>query len=284
MSYTTLIASAELAPHLNDPDWAIVDARFSLTETEAGRQAYQASHIPGAVYAHLDEDLSGPIIPGQTSRHPLPEVKAFAATLGRWGIDNQTQVVVYDSMNGIVAARLWWMLRWVGHTAVAVLDGGWPQWEAEGHLTRPGSETRSPRVFTPQPHPALVVDVETAAAVGQAADGLLVDCRAQPRYAGETEPLDPVAGHIPGAINAPVTDNLAEDGRFLPPDQLRRRFTELLGGLSPEQATFYCGSGVSAAHNLLAMAHIGLEGSRLYAGSWSEWITDPARPIATGQA
>ncbi len=282
MTYTTLISTAELAQHLADPDWAIVDTRFSLTETEAGRRDYQQAHIPGAVYAHLDEDLSGPIIPGKTSRHPLPAIETFAQTLSNWGIDSGTQVVVYDGRGGIIAGRLWWMLRWLGHDAVAVLDGGWPQWVKEGRPTKAGLETRSPRTFTPNPRPELLVQVDEVAAMSQGSEARLVDCRAWERYRGEQEPLDPVAGHIPGAICLPVTENLGPDERLLPPEVLRERFTALLDDRSPEEVVFYCGSGVSAAHNLLAMAHIGLDGARLYVGSWSEWITDSTRPVATG--
>jgi thiosulfate/3-mercaptopyruvate sulfurtransferase len=282
MTHTTLISTAELAQHLADPDWAIVDTRFSLTETEAGRRDYQRAHIPGAVYAHLDEDLSGPIIPGKTSRHPLPAIETFARTLSNWGIGAGTQVVVYDGRGGIIAGRLWWMLRWLGHDAVAVLDGGWPQWVKEGRPSLAGSETRSPRTFTPNPRPELLVQVEEVAAMSRGAEARLVDCRAWERYRGEQEPLDPVAGHIPGAICLPVTENLDSDERMLPPEVLRERFAALLGDRSPEEVVFYCGSGVSAAHNLLAMAHIGLDGARLYAGSWSEWITDSTRPVAVG--
>ena len=287
MSYTTLISAAELADHLTDPDWVIVDTRFALTDTEAGRRAYQAGHIPGAVYAHLDEDLSGPIIPGQTSRHPLPDIDTFAQTLSRWGVGQGVQVVVYDSMGGIIAGRLWWMLRWLGHDQAAVLDGGWPQWAAAGQSSQIATPTPTPRTFSPQPRPEMLAPLEQVGAIGQDPTQKLIDCRAYNRYRGEGETLDPVAGHIPGAICMPVTENLATNGRFRPANELRQRFEAALGDLKPEQAVFYCGSGVSAAHNLLALAHLGLDGSRLYVGSWSEWIIDPARPVATedeGQA
>ena len=281
MPYTTLISSEDLARHLNDPDWVIVDTRFALTDIEAGRREYTVSHIPGAVYAHLDDDLSGPIIPGQTSRHPLPDIDSFAKTLSRWGVGPGVQVVVYDSMGGIIAGRLWWMLRWLGHDAVAVLDGGWPQWVKEGRATSAKSAPPSPRPFVPKARPEMLVAVEQAGLVGQDSAQKLVDCRAYDRFRGQNETLDPVGGHIPGAVCLPVTENLGEDGRFLPEESLRQRFEPFLGDMKPEQVVFYCGSGVSAAHNLLAMAHIGLDGARLYVGSWSEWITDPARPVAT---
>lgn len=282
MAYKALISSEDLAQHLNDPHWVIVDTRFDLTDTEAGRRDYAGAHIPGAVYAHLDEDLSGPIIPGQTSRHPLPDIDVFAQTLSNWGIGPGVQVIAYDSRGGIIAGRLWWMLRWLGHDVVAVLDGGWPQWVKAGRPTTTEIATPSPRPFTPHPRPDMLVEVDQVGGIGQDPAQKLVDCRAHDRFRGQNETLDPVGGHIPGAVCLPVTENLGEDGRFLPGEALRRRFAPLLGGRTPEQVVFYCGSGVSAAHNLLAMAHIGLDGARLYAGSWSEWITDPARPVATG--
>ncbi|MEM7028630.1 MAG: sulfurtransferase [Chloroflexota bacterium] len=283
MTYTTLISTDELAQHIGDDNWAIIDARFELTDTEVGRTEYLAGHIPGAVYAHLDEDLSGPIIAGQTSPHPLPDIDIFAQKLSTWGIDDKTQVVVYDSRANIIASRLWWMLNWLGHTAVAVLDGGWPQWAKEDRASVAGVESRASRQFVADPNPSLVVDADEAARVGQDPTMHLIDCRARARYRGDEEPLDPVAGHIPGAICAPITENLSEDGRFLDEAALRQRFETLLGNQSPENAVFYCGSGVSAAQNLLAMAHVGLTGSKLYAGSWSEWITDAERPIETGE-
>jgi thiosulfate/3-mercaptopyruvate sulfurtransferase len=281
--YTTLISTADLAAHLDDPTWAIVDCRFSLADKAAGRQGYLAGHIPGAVYAHLDEDLSGPILPGATGRHPLPTVIEFVDRLSHWGIDEKTQVVAYDDAGGMVAGRLWWMLRWVGQEAVAVLDGGWRQWQSEGRPATTGVETRAFRRYTPCVHPAMLVLAQ------EVLDNLdnpavkLFDARAASRYRGEGETLDAKGGHIPGAISAPYAENLGPDGRFLPPDQLQARFQALLGDTTPEHAILYCGSGVSAAHNLLAMTHAGLPGARLYVGSWSEWITDPVRPIATGE-
>ena len=277
--YSTLISPEELRPHLGEPGWAVVDCRFSLDDTEAGRRAYRAAHIPGAVYAHLDEDLSGPILPGRTSRHPLPGVEEFAQRLSAWGIGPETQVVAYDDRGGAIAARLWWMLRWLGHDRVAVLDGGWTAWQAAGYPVQAGVEQRSPARFRPRPRPELLVQVEEVLAKLEAPDLLLVDSRAPERYRGEVEPLDPVAGHIPGAVNRPFARNLAPDQRFLPREELRARFQELLAQRAPEQVAFYCGSGVTAAHNVLAMVHAGLGFPRLYAGSWSEWITDPRRPV-----
>ncbi len=282
MTYQTLISVTELVTHLADPDWAIVDCRFSLADIEWGRKEYGQNHIPGAVYAHLDEDLSGPIIPGQTSRHPLPAIESFARTLSNWGVDENVQVIAYDTAGGAIAARLWWMLRWLGHEAVAVLDGGWPRWQAEAGPVRSGVETRQARVFVPRPKPELVVKADQVEDIRADAGYCLIDARSSDRFRGENETLDPVAGHIPGALSLPFAGNLAEDGRFLPPEALEARFQDLVGSVPPERTIFYCGSGVTAAHNILAMVHAGLGETRLYAGSWSEWITDPSRPVETG--
>jgi len=283
MSYTTLISTEELSAHLEDPNWAVIDCRFSLADTEQGRREYEQNHIAGAVYAHLDEDLSGPIIPGQTSRHPLPEVDTFAQTLSNWGVDESVQVVAYDSMDGAIAARLWWMLRWLGHQAVAVLDGGWPKWQKEGRPAHSGVETRQPRQFTPRPRPELLVDAERVMALRNDPGYRLFDARSADRYRGENETLDPVAGHIPGARSLPYGDNVAEDGTLCPVEELRARFEAQMERVPAWQVVFYCGSGVTAAHNVLAVAHAGLGEARLYPGSWSEWITDPERPVATGE-
>ena len=283
MTYTTLISTTDLALHIADPNWAIVDCRFSLAEPERGRRDYAQAHIPGAVYAHLNEDLSGSVVRGQTGRHPLPAVDVFAQTLSQWGIDSSSQVVAYDDSGGSMAARLWWMLHWLGHDAAAVLDGGWPKWLREERAGRSGSETRSPRVFTPRPRPEWVVATDDVMAAWGDARFQLFDARTTDRYRGENETIDPVAGHIPGAQSAPYPGNLDPSGVFLPPEKLRARFEALLGDGSTDRAVFYCGSGVTAAHNILAMAHAGLGEARLYAGSWSEWITDPRRPIAVGE-
>ena len=280
MPYTTLISAAELAEHLDDPGWAIVDCRFALADTERGRRDFQAAHIPGARYAHLDEDLSGPVLAGLTGRHPLPDIESFAQTLGGWGIGDGVQVVVYDDATGGIAARLWWMLRWLGHDEVAVLDGGWAQWSRAGLPVQSDPGSRPARVFAIRPRPDLLVDTAEVVAKSQDRPAVLFDSRTADRYRGENENIDPVAGHIPGAINAPYPDNVDPDGLFLPRETLQARFEALLAETPADQAIFYCGSGVTAAHNLLAMAHAGLGDARLYAGSWSEWITDPARPVA----
>lgn len=282
MSYTTLISVEELAETLFEPDWVVVDCRFVLTNIEQGRRDYLASHIAGAVYTHLDEDLSGLIIPGQTGRHPLPEVDALAQTLGKWGINNEMQVVAYDGGGGGIAARLWWLLRWLGHNAVAVLDGGWANWQQRGYPVRSGIETNAPKTFTPLPRPELTLDAEAVEKIRTDPAYRLVDARAADRYRGENETIDPVAGHIPGAISLPYAANVDSDQRFLPIDQLKERFKESLQDIPAERTVFYCGSGVTAAHNVLAMAHAGLGEARLYPGSWSEWITDEKRPVGKG--
>ncbi|MCB0217801.1 MAG: sulfurtransferase [Chloroflexi bacterium] len=282
MSFGSLVEVAELEPHLHDPSWALVDCRFTLGDPERGERDYLSAHVPGAVYAHLDRDLSAAVEPGRTGRHPLPAIADLAERLGGWGIDQTVQVIAYDDMGGAFAARLWWLLRWLGHDAVAVLDGGWPAWLAAGGARRAGPERRPPRVFRPRPRPELVVDAATVAAMAADPSCRVLDARGADRYRGENETIDPVAGHIPGAISAPFADNLDAEGRFLSPEALRARYRALLDGAPAERSAAYCGSGVTGAHDLLAMARAGIEGGRLYAGSWSEWITDPSRPVATG--
>lgn len=283
MSFTTLISTEELAHHLGNPNWAVIDCRFALTDPAQGRFKYLQSHIAGALYADLERDLSGPIVPGQTGRHPLPALEDFVATLGRWGIDEQVQVVAYDDAGGMMAGRLWWMLRYLGHRAVAVLDGDWRAWQREGWPVAGGEESRPPRIFTPQVQPQMVITAaEIAARLGDPTLTLL-DARARDRFRGENETLDPKAGHIPGALSAPYVENLDSEGYFRSDEELRGRFTELLDDRPAGEVALYCGSGVTAAHNSLAMVHAGLAEPRVYVGSWSDWITDPARPTATGQ-
>ncbi len=278
--FTTLISTTELALHLNDPDWAVFDCRFALADPERGRRAYQHEHIPGAVYAHLNEDLAGPVVPGQTGRHPLPTVEFTAARFSQWGIDGNTQVVAYDDAGGAVAAaRLWWMLRWLGHDAVAVLDGAWRKWKNEGREVRSGVEVRPARSFVPRPRADLLISTEDIESKMHDASCRLFDARTVDRYRGENETIDPIAGHIPGAISAPYPDNLNPDGTLRSVADLHQRFTALLGDTPADRSAFYCGSGVTAALNALALKHAGLGDAKLYAGSWSEWITDPRRPI-----
>ena len=276
--FSTVVSTEQLAQHLTDPAWAVIDCRFTLTNSEAGRAAYAQGHVPEARYAHLDEDLAGPKN-GRNGRHPLPDAQAFAQKLGAWGIDADTQVVVYDDSFGAIAVRLWWMLRWMGHDTVALLDGGLPKWQREQRPLNPDVPQVTAKVFKAQVRHDMVVDTD---AVLRATSALIVDARAEMRFIGEIEPLDPVAGHVPGAKNLPFDDNLAHDGTLLPATELRERYTELLEGKAPEQVIHMCGSGVTTCHNLLAMEIAGLKGGKLYAGSWSEWITDPSRPVAKG--
>jgi thiosulfate/3-mercaptopyruvate sulfurtransferase len=274
--FSAVISPAELASLLRDARLCLVDCRASLQNPAAGCEAYTRAHLPRARFADLLEDLSGPIVPGQTGRHPLPELDKFVAKLRRWGVGMASQVVVYDDAGGAFAARLWWMLRWLGHDDVAVLDGGFSAWVAEGRAVTADFPTVAYGNFMPQPRPQLLI---TAAELStpQSVARKLFDARAPERFRGDVEPIDPVAGHIPGAVNLPFAENL-KDGRFRSPAELRERFAQALDGTAPEDAVVYCGSGVTAAHEVLAFAHAGLPLPRLYAGSWSEWITDPARP------
>jgi thiosulfate/3-mercaptopyruvate sulfurtransferase len=282
MALTTLISTAVLAARLDDPTFAIVDCRFRLDEVAWGEREYTAAHIPGAVYAHLDRDLSGPK-DGTNGRHPLPDSNALKATLGRLGIASGVQVVVYDQENGMYASRLWWLLRSMGHDAVAVLDGGLKAWSAEGRATTSGPETHAPRAFDGTPRPGMAVDAARVASLAGKPEWRLVDARAPERYRGETEPLDKTPGHIPSAKNHFFQWNLDESGTFKSPEALRARLTESVGDVSPDRIVCYCGSGVTACHNLLALEHAGLKGGLLYPGSWSEWSSDPSRPVARGK-
>lgn len=279
MKYTTLISAKDLYENLEMPKLVIVDCQFILAEPEKGPQLYQDSHIPGAVYVNMDKELTGKIIPGQTSRHPLPPIEDLAVVFSRLGIDNNAQVVAYDNFFNAFAARFWWMLRWLGHENVAVMDGGIEQWKALGYPTNSGIQSTNPAEFKPRIQPGMLVKVEEI----QTGKGLtLVDSRSPERYRGEEEPFDPVAGHIPGAINAFYQQNLVKDSLFHDAETIRKQFKAQLGNTPAEETAFYCGSGVTALVNVLAYKHAGLGNAKLYAGSWSEWITDPQRPIAVG--
>jgi thiosulfate/3-mercaptopyruvate sulfurtransferase len=278
---TPSVSAEELASVLAEPSTVIVDCRFSLADPEAGRRAYLAGHVPGAVYAHLDDDLSGPKIAGKTGRHPLPDPDRLRETLGGWGIGEGVNVVVYDDMGGAMAARLWWLLRWLGHDAVSVLDGGWPAWLANGGASSSEPPTRTRASFVPRVRPELCVDADEVARLLQRSDHRLLDARASERFRGEVEPIDPVAGHIPGARSLPLGDNL-DAGKLRDPDAIRTRFARELGDVPAARAVAYCGSGVTACHLILAAEHAGLPGLRLYPGSWSEWIVDESRPVARG--
>jgi thiosulfate/3-mercaptopyruvate sulfurtransferase len=279
--FSTLIDPAALAPHLADEKWAVLDCRFDLSEPDKGEALYLDGHIPGARYVHLDRDLSGEKT-GTNGRHPLPTAEQMRERFGALGIGPGTQVVAYDADTGMYAARLWWMLRFMGHTAVAVLDGGLARWTREGHAVRGGREVVRPAAFVGAPREAWRLD--TGAVLAHLADpeSLLVDARAEPRFRGESEPLDKRAGHIPGACNFFFQQNLTDDKTFRSPDELRTAWRSLLNERPPDQVVMYCGSGVTACHNQLALEHAGLTGARIYPGSWSEWSSDPARPIETG--
>lgn len=263
----------------------VVDTSFDLADPAAGEGSYREGHLPGAHYLHLDRDLAdhAPAADGRfRGRHPMPTREAFAATLSRLGIGAAAPVVVYDRQGGMFAARAWWMLRWLGHREVAVLDGGLAAWLAAGGglVTELPTAAAAHRAYAPAASLAPTVD----AAALQAGLGRvrLIDARAPERFRGEVEPLDPVAGHIPGALNRPFKDNLDLQGRFLAPEALRAAFLPLLAGRPPAEAVHQCGSGVTACHNLLAMEIAGLPGAALYPGSWSEWCAEPARPVARG--
>jgi thiosulfate/3-mercaptopyruvate sulfurtransferase len=279
--FTTLIDVATLAGQLDRGDLMLFDCRFELGNVSWGEREYAAAHLPGAQYLHLDRDLSGPITE-RSGRHPLPDPHDFARRLGARGVGEHCQLIAYDQGNGAHASRLWWLARWIGLPHVAVLDGGFAAWRAAGlPLTQ----------AVPQPAPArLSANVnESAWLTSEVVDELrlrpgqlIVDARGAERFAGRNETIDPIAGHVPGARNHPFADNLGPDGKFLSAAQLRRRWEVVLGSLPPSAVIAMCGSGVTACHNLLALEHAGFHGARLYAGSWSEWIRDPRRPIGKG--
>jgi len=279
MDYTTLISVDELANRLHDPDVVVFDCRHELSDSDFGAKAYAASHIAGARFASVDQDLSGPLT-GTNGRHPLPDAGVFIAWLGRMGVSSASQVVGYDHAGGAYAARLWWLLRWVGHSRVAVLDGGWQAWVASGRPVTQDVVVPAPGVaeFPGRPGHSSV-DAQYVRQRLNSPDMVLIDARANDRYHGENETIDPVAGHIPGALNRFFKDNLTEQGRFKSSAQLRAAFEPLVGDTPTEHVIHQCGSGITACHNVLAMEIAGLKGTRLYAGSWSEWIADPSRPV-----
>ncbi len=282
MSTSPLISADELRQALSrkDQDWLLIDCRFNLGNTSAGEAAYAQGHLPGALYAHLDRDLSGPKT-GTNGRHPMPSPEAFERTVQNWGIQPGTRVVAYDDAGGMFAARLWWLLRWAGFEPVQVLDGGWQAWlAAQGPVGTHAAARRSPSAFQIQPRADWVVRAaDVQARLGQPDQQVLIDARAADRFRGENETMDPVGGHIPGARNRFFQLNLQADGHFKPADQLKAEFEALLASSPIHAVVHQCGSGVTACHNLLAMAQAGLPATRLYAGSWSEWCADPARPV-----
>jgi thiosulfate/3-mercaptopyruvate sulfurtransferase len=279
MTFGPLVDADTLARHLGR--WIVVDCRFTLTDPPAGRAAYERGHVPGARYAHLDDDLARRPSASE-GRHPLPDPEQLAETLCQWGIGPDDTVVAYDEGSGAIAARLWWLLRWLGHERVAVLDGGFAAWQAEGRPVEQREPSITPRRYALRRAATDAVVATNALAARQAAGDLLVDARAAPRYRGEQEPIDPKAGHVPGAVNRPFSANVSATGRFRPADELRAELTELLSSRDSTHLIAMCGSGVTACHLLLAMEVAGLPGGKLYAGSWSEWIRDPNRPTKTG--
>ena len=282
MRFFTVVSTDLLAQHLDDPDWIIFDCRFTLSNTGAGAAAYRQGHIPGARYVHLDDDMSSVVTP-TSGRHPLPDVKLFSEKLSRWGVDSSKQVVVYDDSFGSMAVKMWWLLRWLGHDQVALLDGGLPKWLKEKRPMTTALPQIIPEKFVVQLHKEMQASVAEVEQARQERCRLVIDARPEQRFAGEREPLDRVAGHIPGAINWVFEENLDFDGTYLSSDELRKAYLNLLHGVKPEQVIHTCGSGVTACHNMLAMEIAGLPSGKLFAGSWSEWITDPSRPIATGE-
>ena len=277
MAFRTLISTAALAMHVEEPAWVIVDCRAKLDDLAWGAREHAASHIPGAVYADLTRDLSGPRRPAATAVIRCRIRQALAHTFSRFGIESGMQVVAYDQENGMFASRSWWLLRWLGHDAVAVLDGGFKKWTAEGRPVESGEVTRAARPFQGSPRAGMTMDVNQVASHLGAASPRLVDARAPERYRGDTEPIDKVGGHIPGAKNHFYQRNLDEHGLFRTPEQLRDTIKASVGDVPADQIVCYCGSGVTACHNLLAFEHAGLTGAKLYAGSWSEWSADSKR-------
>lgn len=279
--YSKLISAGQLARHIEDSQFVVLDCRHDLTDGEAGQRAYDAGHIPGALFLHLDKYLSGPKTSAAgvfQGRHPLPDKAQFVATMRAFGISDDTQVIAYDAQGGMFAARLWWMLRWIGHSAVAVLDGGLPAWQAAGLAL--STDLRLPESGHIHERNSLTrqLDVTQVQANLQTAALTVVDARAADRFRGENETIDPVGGHIPGAKNRFFKDNLQADGCFKPEAQLRTEWLAVIA--DPCKAVMQCGSGVTACHNLLALEVAGLSGAALYPGSWSEWCADPARPVA----
>ena len=283
MPIAQLLSPQQLAERLQQPGLVLLDCRFALDDPAYGLRSYNAGHIAGAQFADLERDLSAPVRKGITGRHPLPSSAALIATLQAWGINNDSQIVLYDDGPGAFAARAWWLLAWLGkQDNVWLLDGGLQAWNAAGLPLTAASVRPQPGNFSGQPQAALVLDASQLQQRLDSTQLTLLDARAQPRFRGEVEPLDPVAGHIPGAQCAVFTDNLASNGSFLPAPQLQQRFAALLGSRPASDLVAYCGSGVTACHNLFALCLAGYPLAALHAGSWSEWITDPQRPVATG--
>lgn len=289
----TLVDVNDLRANLASPDWVLFDCRFSLADSEAGLKSYHLDHIPNAHYADLNDDLSAPVVAGKTGRHPLPDMHRWIEKVRSWGVEPDAQIVAYDASGGPFAARLWWLFRYGGHRRVAVLDGGWRAWMNRKYPVTPDLPERvHESTYDARPSLTRTVDTEDLFEWVKGKGMRLLDAREAARYRGEEEPLDAVAGHIPGALCVPFGENLDKNGFFRPVDQLKARFDQYLVGASGcrtdgcrtdhQRVVCYCGSGVTAAHNILAMVHAGLQEPILYGGSWSEWILDPQRPIETG--
>lgn len=283
MSIAQLIGPEQLAARQQRPGLVILDCRSALEDPDYGQRSYAQGHIEGARFADLNRDLSSPVVKGRTGRHPLPDSDTLVERLRAWGISNDSDIVLYDDGPGMYAARAWWLLAWLGkREGVYLLDGGLKAWHAAGlplSLDKPGGE---PGDFTGEPDMSLVLSASRLQGRLGRPEMTLIDARAEARFRGEVEPIDPVAGHIPGAQCVAFNENLGPDGRFLPPEQLKQRFAEKLQGRSAESLVSYCGSGVTACHNLFALCLAGYPLGTLYAGSWSEWIVDPEREVATG--
>ncbi|AWL00918.1 sulfurtransferase [Stutzerimonas stutzeri] len=281
MPLAQLITAEQLARRLDDPALRILDCRFALEDSTYGERSYRQGHVPGARFADLEKDLSGPVTPGVTGRHPLPDPERLAARFRQWGLDDDSDVVLYDDGPGAFAARAWWLLLWLGkRDGIYLLDGGLKAWCEAGLPMDEAIPDTEPGTFSGRADSSLIID---ASALQERLDDpqlALLDARALPRFLGEVEPIDPIAGHIPNATCVPFTENLSDDGRFLPVEQLRRRFEPLLGNKPPQRTVAYCGSGVTACHNLFALCLAGYPLATLYPGSWSEWITDTRRPRA----
>lgn len=275
-----IVDTQTLFRHLENPGWIIFDCRFDLANPSWGEEEYRRSHIPGAIYAHLDRYLSGIHSP-HSGRHPLPEVDFLVSKFSNWGIQSGKQVIVYDSSGGSFAVRLWWLLKYLGHDRVAVLDGGYAKWKEEALPTTDVVVTNPPAEFHPNIRPWMLATAAEVEEIRTDPNFVLIDARANPRFLGIEEPIDAIAGHIPGAVNRFHGNNLTPQGVFLEPDELRRQFLAITEGKPARQVVVYCGSGVTSCHHVLAMQLAGLGIPRLYAGSWSEWIKDPSRPIAT---
>jgi len=281
MNYTSLVSAEDVLNHLDNPHWRIVDCRFDLKDKHLGYEKYKLGHIPNAIYADLKKDLSSPVSE-QSGRHPLPEVSAIIQKLGSWGISSQTQVVVYDDAHGSFAGRLWWLLNWLGHENVAVLNGGFGYWENLNYPITTDIPQIEPTTFTGRPDMSMIADMPVIENSLTNDKLLLIDVRDPERYAGHVEPIDKIAGHVPGAINVPWKTNIDENGLYYSKAQLKDHYSQLLVDMGAKDLVFMCGSGVTACHSLLAMKYIGISGAKLYPGSWSEWIQNPSHPVETG--